>query len=438
MMCGGSSMAPWAALLSALVLAPGCSAVVGAECAEGFTRCGARCVDLTSDELHCGACDFACASGLVCESSECVAGLDGGVRDAGVPDGEVDGGDGGRIRADGSNDVDGSIDGAVEPDGGDSGMINVDAGDSGVIDVDGGGSDAGVMCDPGETECDGACFDLGSDPAHCGRCDVACAADRSCMAGVCVPMCEAPLVDCSGACVDLTSDPDHCGSCPNVCVSGLCIDSACADPLAGHVVLIGHDYTTSRVGMNRIAGNAVFLARGSPVEVVAFTADASAAAIAGTNRAIDQVATGLGRTWTRRSVSDPALVPMELATADALVVYAQAGATDAELMSTGSTWATALATFVSRGGVVVVFDGISATNAGTYQILDGASLLAVTGHTDIALTTLSVVEPGDPVALRVPLMYRAERSSVRFDTAESLVVVRDTTGPVVIHRTIVP
>ena len=76
-------------------LLAGCSAIVGAECAAGFERCGARCFDLASDPLHCGACDHACASGMVCEARECVAGIDGGVRDGGVDAGDSGTGDAG-------------------------------------------------------------------------------------------------------------------------------------------------------------------------------------------------------------------------------------------------------------------------------------------------------------------------------------------------------
>ena len=44
-------------------------------------------------------------------------------------------------------------------------------------------------------------------------------------------------------------------------------DSACMDAPAGHIVVIGHDYVTRRIGMSRIAGNAVFLGSGirSPI-----------------------------------------------------------------------------------------------------------------------------------------------------------------------------
>jgi hypothetical protein len=36
-----------------------------------LTQCGASCVDLQTSDLHCGACDTACASGLSCTDGEC-------------------------------------------------------------------------------------------------------------------------------------------------------------------------------------------------------------------------------------------------------------------------------------------------------------------------------------------------------------------------------
>jgi alpha-tubulin suppressor-like RCC1 family protein len=40
-------------------------------CQPGYTRCGERCVDTQDDREHCGACDFACAQGLGCQTGKC-------------------------------------------------------------------------------------------------------------------------------------------------------------------------------------------------------------------------------------------------------------------------------------------------------------------------------------------------------------------------------
>jgi hypothetical protein len=54
---------------------------VEGECADacapdGLTACGDRCVDTTTDRLHCGACDRACSPGERCAAA---ADADGGV-----------------------------------------------------------------------------------------------------------------------------------------------------------------------------------------------------------------------------------------------------------------------------------------------------------------------------------------------------------------------
>jgi len=42
------------------------------QCPDGETECNGTCVDLNSDDSHCGACDVACAEGRRCEQGRCV------------------------------------------------------------------------------------------------------------------------------------------------------------------------------------------------------------------------------------------------------------------------------------------------------------------------------------------------------------------------------
>jgi len=270
-------------------------------------------------------------------------------------------------------------------------------------------------------------------------CGNACLPAEVCSMGTCAPVCDPPLVACARNCVDLQSDPDHCGSCPNVCATGICIDALCSSGTAGHVVLIGHDYTTTRVSMNRIAGNSVFLGAGAPVRVLVYEGRARVASITGTDLAINQVSTSGGRSWTRIPVTRSE-VPLMLASADVLVVYAQRDASDAELQSTGTEWGVAMTSFVRRGGVVAVFDTGGSANVGTFQLLSAAGLLAVTARTVItgAIVTVDAAALGDAVAIGLPATYRAETTTVRFDTSDPLTVVRDATGPVVVHRVVAP
>jgi len=202
-------------------------------------------------------------------------------------------------------------------------------------------------------------------------------------------------------------------------------------------VVVGHDYRNARRDMNRLVGNGVFLAPGAPVRVLVYEGDSRASSLTGVDRAIDQTAVARGRTWTR-SVASLGEVPLLLADADVFVVPSQQDAPDAALVKAGEQWGRALRSFLERGGVVVLMDGGSMVNAGTWQILDVAGLFSASGIVDVSLANLSVVARTDGVALGMPAMYRGERSSVRFLTTEGTVVVEHPEGPVVIHRLVIP
>lgn len=406
------------------VVVAGCaSPIVGAECLPDFAACGDRCVDLDTSRANCGACGFVCDALSVCAAGVCVPFVDAG------PDANRDAGDAGDVGDVGPGD--GSFDGD-KPDTGDASM---DVGDADV-----GGGDGGVpvcTCDIGESCCSSRCVRPERDPANCGGCGIRCAADEFCAAGSCADVCDPPLTLCSGLCVNTLTDRDHCGSCGNRCASGICRDGACVSSTEGHVVLIGHDYRVGRVGQNYLAGNAVFIAFGE-VDVLAYEGDAIGFAISGVDAAIEQVAARARRTWTRTEPPSASEVPLFLDQADAFVVYAQSGGDDMGLRRLGREWATALRSFLRRGGVIVVFDG-GGSHSGTWQILDEAGLLDAGGRSDVSGDELMVVSRGDAVARLVPRDYAAENMSVAFDMApDGTVVVEHPTGPVVIHQVLSP
>jgi len=298
--------------------------------------------------------------------------------------------------------------------------------------------DGGVcVCDIGEICCDLACARPRNDPANCGACGIRCGAAEVCSAGACAAVCDPGLSLCGGRCVDLMNDPDHCGSCATSCPSGICLASSCEAATGGHLIVVGHDYRNARRDMNRLVGNGVFLAPGAPVRVLLYEGSSRTSSLTGVDRAIAQSATATGRTWTR-SVAALGDVPLMLAEADVFVIPSQQDATDAELIKAGEQWRVALGSFLERGGVVVLMDGGSMVNAGTWQILDVAGLFSATGIVDVSLANLAVVARTDGVALGMPAMYRGERSTVRFLTSEGPVVVEHPEGPVVIHQLIVP
>lgn len=365
-------------IVLSLFLLPGCaSSVVGLECAADRVLCDGVCVDVSTHPEHCGACGVSCGT-QACVDGMCVGGDAGLAEDAGV-----------------------------------------DAGPPPV-----------PVCSLGEIECGEECVRPDRDPDHCGGCGISCG-DGFCVAGSCRPNCDPPLVACGRFCIDLTDDPDHCGACYRSCPSGICVDSMCEGAPAGHIVVIGHDYTANRAGMNRLVGNAVFMAPGSPVRVVTYRADTSGPSATGVDRAVQQVVTERGRRWSPRTA--PAeRVPVELATADVFLVYPQTSATDAELEALGAAWGTALTVFLERGGVVVVLDG-PAAHGGTHQILEAAGLFDAGAMREVSGEMLEVVDPYDPVSLGVPDHYRAEGGSVSFSGIVGDSVVADGTAPVVVH-----
>ena len=120
---------------------------------------------------------------------------------------------------------------------------------------------------------------------------------------------------------------------------------------------------------------------------------------------------------------------------DTFLIYAQRAPSNADLLQLGTDWTTALADFLANGGTVVVLDGVSPNNVGTYQILTFAGLSTITAQTAVTGENLTVVSAGDAVAVRVPRTYRAEITSVSFTTMEGIQIVRAISGePVVLHR----
>ncbi len=99
--------------------------------------------------------------------------------------------------------------------------------------VDAGGDmesldDVGPVCAAPRVLCGGACVDLQTDRAHCGRCGAACASGQSCVAGACRVNCASGQSSCAGVCRDLSNDLGNCGACGRACATGqVCTGGAC-------------------------------------------------------------------------------------------------------------------------------------------------------------------------------------------------------------------
>jgi hypothetical protein len=431
----------WLLLGLCWISVAGCdSAIVGAECRSGYLICDGVCVDPHADFRNCGACGHSCGA-YICQDGTCSKTQ---LRDGGMDaDGSMDGSTSGEGGV-----TDGGVSGAggtggVSGNGGMDGSVG-QGGQSGSGAAGGGGfnPDPGLGgCVIGQQKCLDTCSNPATDPNNCGSCGNVCPQDQVCSGGTCSIQCDPPLVLCGGECYDLSEDPDHCGNCDTKCASGICENGACADAIAGHAVVLGHDYVgPANSAMRRLAGNAVFLGRGAPVRVLVYQGEANPASVTGVENAINAVKSEIGRDWMK-IVAIESIVPLQLAMADVLLVHSQVGASDSTLMKLGHEWGNAIAQFLVTGGVVVVFETPSANNAGTYQILEPAMIFAAESRESVVSQQLKVQTPGLGVAVRVPDRYMSGIETVHFkgvSTPGASVVVDQDGLPVIVQRVIVP
>ncbi len=89
----------------------------------------------------------------------------------------------------------------------------------------------GLIDDTSRT-CNGACVDVGADPANCGACGITCGGGTVCRAGRCDCPTDRPSV-CGTRCIATATDPMHCGSCGHVCPGGANGTASCAAGVCG-------------------------------------------------------------------------------------------------------------------------------------------------------------------------------------------------------------
>jgi hypothetical protein len=165
----------------------------GPVCGPGLTSCSGTCVDLLSDNGHCGDCKTVCAGSDVCTKGSCAAPCTSGLTEcSGVC---VD------LTSDSNNC---SKCGTACPPGF-------------VCDQ----STCKVACDTG-SRCGSAtiCYDIQTDPTHCGASCTPCSPGQLCSGGTCKTQCTAPFDACgSNTCYNLQSDDQHCGDCATKCTA---------------------------------------------------------------------------------------------------------------------------------------------------------------------------------------------------------------------------
>jgi len=145
------------------------SACVAGSCPSGQSMCSGACVDKQTDAMNCGACDAPCPGGQSCDAGACVGGGSGGSSGAGGTGGtsgaSASGGAGGGAAASGA--------------GGSSGVGGSDAsgGDAGSGAASGAGGSGGTSGGGGSSGSSGSAGAGGSAGGTTGACRVWLATD---------------------------------------------------------------------------------------------------------------------------------------------------------------------------------------------------------------------------------------------------------------------
>lgn len=403
------------ALGCALVAGPsacGSSGLVGGSCAEGYEFCDDECVDVSSDEDHCGGCDIRCEAGESCEDGTCRGG---------------GGGSGGDGSASGGSAGDGGA-----PSGGNGGGPS--SGGSGGVD---------------------GCFPPYDRASACGDCDTQCNGSMPLCAPdgasySCTTSCTtAPFTTtCDFRCVDVDTDANHCGACFRMCASGICVAGDCVGATPGHMIAMcmNYEFFNSNAAQTVLLGNAIFLSSQERVRILGYTKHTTTALRNSTNAALAAAAQARGRSYRISYETDAADVVdrLDRSDFDVLLVYDQVNAPAGVLATTGATWATAAADFAGEGGVVLALTG-GAVGSEMDELISALGISNVTDMIDNTGDRFHVRAAGDALAINVVSPFLGIQKSCVFDTTDvpagdRVFVIGDTdpgvgTGlPGVVHR----
>ncbi len=389
--------------------------------------------DLALDQMNVGRQDARVADasdvGFV-KSSDAAVDL----RDSAVTDTRDSASDNTADARDATKDPGGfDTDGAGSKDAADLAKAPSDAADVPAVKLDTATADstpeAQTFCSDPQALCNGACVDLQTDQANCGRCGYDCS-PRICINALCYT-CPSGQTACNGQCTDTLKDPSNCGGCSQLCTTGACRYGVCKASTAGHIVVLGHDFLTSNTAMNQILGNAIFLATADPVQLAEYVGVASTNAVSNSHVAISVVATSLDRSVVR-SLTSAGDIVSQLTSADVFLIQSQTLATNSILMQLGQSWTDVLTTFVATGGIIVLLDGSYPVNNGTTQILSQAGLTTIFPTSVVTNDTCSITAADDPLANALPTTYSCLQDSISF-SGNGVHVVEALGQPVVLH-----
>ncbi len=211
--------------MGGLTCSAGACSCMGIACVSGDQCCTSGCAHVQDDPINCGMCGKSCQPGETCSGSSCHCGGSGGCQLG--------------QQCCGSSCSDPKTDNA------NCGMCGhaCRAGEictGGTCSCAGGRACVGneTCCGQGGSTAGGGCFDLATDPSHCGSCTKSCNGGN-CVMGMCtMSNCGAPCTNgntcdptsgmcschgqaactgtdtcCSDGCQDLSSDPANCGAC---------------------------------------------------------------------------------------------------------------------------------------------------------------------------------------------------------------------------------
>lgn len=257
-------------------------------------------------------------------------------------------------------------------------------------------------------------------------------------------VCDGDETSCSGVCVDVQTNVDNCGACGHACASGICVDGQCEGIIAGHVVVLGMNYTQSTASARRLLGNAAFLPFANPLQVLDYRAYAQPQSV----DTVHDVLAEQGAFRNRKHIvsvapNDAGLVDQLAWRPHVVLIHDQATAPRGWGASFAAATASALLDFAAGGGTVIVLATTDAPEM--VPFINGLGLMHIAGATSLMGTSLDNAAPTDVIGVGVATPFLAKSTCSAFivddapDASMSFVVTdaAEPTRPVVIHNAIV-